>query len=102
MLRAIRFSAQLDFDIDNFTFTAIKELSGYIIHISKERIQGEINKILEAKSPQKLSLLWDSDLSKIIFPQIRSVPDIWSDLIKHFIGSVNQKEILLSLLFYPV
>lgn len=100
MLRAIRFSAQLDFDIDNFTFTAIKELSGYIIHISKERIQGEINKILEAKSPQKLSLLWDSDLSKIIFPQIRSVPDIWYDLIKHFIGSVNQKEILLSLLFY--
>ncbi len=100
MLRAIRFSAQLDFDIDKGTFAAIKEISGDIVHISKERIQGEINKILEAKAPQKLSLLWHSDLSKVIFPQIENIPSIWYDLIKHFIGSVNQKEILLSLLFH--
>ncbi|NLE26158.1 MAG: CCA tRNA nucleotidyltransferase [Clostridiaceae bacterium] len=100
MLRAIRFSAQLDFDIDKSTFAAINELSGDIIHISKERIQGEMNKILEAKAPHKLSLLWDSGLSKVIFPQIQSLPSIWGDIIKNFIGSENQKEILLSLLFY--
>lgn len=100
MLRAIRFSAQLDFDIDKSTFTAINELSGDIIHISKERIQAEMNKILEAKAPQKLSLLWDSGLSKVIFPRIQSLPSIWCDVIKHFMGSDNQKEILLSLLFY--
>ena len=100
MLRAIRFSAQLDFSIDKITFAAINELSGDIIHISKERIQGEINKILEAKAPQKLSLLWDSGLNKVIFPLIERIPSIWFDVITHFIGSKNQKEILLSLLFY--
>ncbi len=100
MLRAIRFSAQLDFDIEKSTFAGINELSDNIIHISKERIQGEMNKILEAKAPHKLSLLWDSGLSKVIFPWIQSLPSIWCDIIKNFIGSENQKEILLSLLFY--
>ena len=100
MLRAIRFSAQLNFDIDNDTFAAIKEHASDIVHISKERIQAEINKILDANAPQKISLLWQSGLSKVIFPQIDSIPDIWFDLIKPLIGSKDQKDLFLSLLFY--
>ena len=46
ILRAIRFSAQLDFKIEEKTLQAIKELYRDILHISKERIQAEINKIL--------------------------------------------------------
>lgn len=100
MLRAIRFSAQLDFSIDKCTFSSINQLSGDLIHISKERIQSEINKILESKFPQKISLLWDSGLSKIIFPGVEKLPSNWFETIKHFIGSENQKIINLSLIFY--
>lgn len=100
MLRAIRFSAQLDFDIDENTFAAINQLSGDLSHISKERIQSEINKILESNSPQKFALLWDSGLSKIVFPLIEKLQSSWCEAAKHFIGSQSQKVILLSLLFY--
>ncbi len=100
MLRAIRFSAQLNFDIEKTTFAAINDISKDLNHISKERIQAEINKILESIAPQKLSLLWDSGLSKVVFPEIEVLPNSWRDIIKLFIGSKHQKIILLSLLFY--
>ncbi|MGI6084631.1 MAG: CCA tRNA nucleotidyltransferase [Acetivibrionales bacterium] len=100
MLRAIRFSAQLDFDIDKNTFAAMIQHSRDLTHISRERIQAEINKILESNYPQKLSLLWDSGISTIVFPGIETLPAIWYKAAKHFTGSQYQKVILFSLLFY--
>jgi tRNA nucleotidyltransferase (CCA-adding enzyme) len=100
MLRAIRFSAQLDFDIEKITFAAINNLSEDLNHVSKERIQAEINKIFESKTPQKLYLIWKSGLSKVVFSGIESLPESWCITIKPFIGSAYQKVILLSLLFY--
>lgn len=46
MLRAIRFSAQLDFKIEEDTLNAIKKLKNNVKNISKERTREEFNKIL--------------------------------------------------------
>lgn len=102
MLRAIRFSAQLGFNIENNTKAAIEMLFDNLSYISKERVQAELNKILESSSPEKLKLLWDTGLNRIIFPEISDFPDSWYDSIKYLLGEKNQKEILLTLFFYEV
>lgn len=50
LLRAIRFSAQLDFDIELKTWKAIEELSDKIHHVSRERVWQELFKLLKGKS----------------------------------------------------
>ena len=51
MLRAIRFATQLNFKIETASSNAIKEQSHRIEIITKERINVEIQKILECKKP---------------------------------------------------
>ena len=53
MLRAIRFSAQLNFTLDSSTQAAIKELHPLISHISIERVKVELEKIWVSNYPSK-------------------------------------------------
>ena len=53
ILRAIRFSAQLDFNIDKKTYSSIKNNYKLINNISKERIRNELEKILLCSNPIK-------------------------------------------------
>ena len=46
ILRAIRFSAQLGFSIEERTYEAIKVIAPNMVHVSKERIQVELTKLL--------------------------------------------------------
>jgi poly(A) polymerase/tRNA nucleotidyltransferase (CCA-adding enzyme) len=57
MLRAIRFSAQLGFHVEQETSEAIKKLSQNIDHVSKERIRDEFIKIVESDSPMNAFIL---------------------------------------------
>ena len=68
MLRAVRFSAQLDFKIDQQTWQGICDNSEKISKISGERICMELNGILtcQAKS-YAAKMLFDSGLSQAIF-----------------------------------
>ncbi len=70
MLRAIRFAACLDFDIDEDTFKAIKSCCVLIKNVSNERILGELNKILLCDRPEKIRLLYESGLMKYIIPEL--------------------------------
>lgn len=71
MLRAIRFSAQLNFSIEPETYNAIKENADRIKIVSGERIIDEINKIILTEMPSVgFELLYKSGLLKIIFPQM--------------------------------
>jgi tRNA nucleotidyltransferase (CCA-adding enzyme) len=54
MLRAIRFSAQLDFNMDSTVLTSIKNNSHLIMNISRERIGDELTKILISNHPDKI------------------------------------------------
>ena len=72
MLRAIRFAAQLGYEIETKTFEGIKVLSKNITHISKERVREEINKILLSENPSKgFLILSESGLLKYIFPELQ-------------------------------
>ena len=71
MLRAVRFSSQLGFNIDDNTRKSIKENSQRLEILSPERIADEVNKILMSNNPsvgfielEKLNLL------KYIIPEL--------------------------------
>ncbi|MDE6225482.1 MAG: CCA tRNA nucleotidyltransferase, partial [Muribaculaceae bacterium] len=79
MLRAIRFATQLKFSIDFATFEAIKRNAERIKIISKERIYSELTKIMQSPKPAiGWSLLLDSGLLKLIFPQLESLHGVES------------------------
>lgn len=69
MMRAIRFSAQLDFAIEEETLTAIRALSGNLAKVSAERIQVELCKCLGSDHPEKFRLFYETGLTKIFLPE---------------------------------
>ena len=74
MLRAIRFSTQLNFIIDPKTFFSIKKFAERIKIISQERITTELNKILLSSRPSRgIELLSKSGLLKIILPWVENL-----------------------------
>ena len=66
MLRAIRFSAQLSFDIEPLTYEAINALASTTSYVSKERIYVELSKILISDHPEYISLVHDTGISRYI------------------------------------
>jgi len=71
MLRAVRFGAQLDYEIEETTLGAIKEMASSILHVSAERIRDEILKIITQEQPGKgLRLLRETGLLKYILPDV--------------------------------
>jgi poly(A) polymerase len=51
MMRAVRFATQLQFEIEEKTFEAIKKMAPRLSIISKERILDELNKIIMSPKP---------------------------------------------------
>ncbi|MEM1259932.1 MAG: HD domain-containing protein [Bacteroidota bacterium] len=77
MLRAIRFAAQLEFEIALGSLQAIMENRERIKIVSKERIVAEIHKILMTKKPSVgLALLHRTGLLSFIFPELRALQGI--------------------------
>ncbi|MEO1263404.1 MAG: HD domain-containing protein [Bacteroidota bacterium] len=71
MMRAIRFSTQLDFRIEDQTLKGIARYRNRIHIVSKERIATELNKIILAETPSKgFKLLFKSGLLHILFPEM--------------------------------
>jgi len=71
MMRAIRFSSQLGFTIEQKTFQAIKDEADRISIVSQERITDELIKIIDSPVPSVgFDLLYLSGLLHIIFPQM--------------------------------
>lgn len=71
MMRAIRFSCQLGFDIDKNTLSSIKKNHYLIYKISKERIRDELIKILTSDTPDYgINLLVETGLMDYIIPEL--------------------------------
>lgn len=69
MLRAVRFSGQLGFTIEENTFVAIKKLSGNLKLISAERIHSELNKLLVSPHPDYLRIAYETGITAVIMPE---------------------------------
>ena len=79
MLRALRFSAQLGFEIDPETYEAIKELAPNLINVSKERINVELTKLLMSDHPNHIALVSESGLSGYISDHFDDAFDVTNE-----------------------
>jgi poly(A) polymerase/tRNA nucleotidyltransferase (CCA-adding enzyme) len=72
LMRAIRLACELDFEIEEKTFQAIKKFADLIQYIANERIRDEFNRILMSKNAVKgIELLRESNLLKEILPELQ-------------------------------
>lgn len=71
MMRAIRFANQLNFEIEEESFEAIKQNKERLKIISTERITDEFNKIMLCEKPSYgINLLFETGLLNQFFPQL--------------------------------
>ncbi len=77
MLRAIRFSTQLGFEIEPNTLKSIASNKQRIHIISKERITSEIEKIMLTPKPSTgFKLLFDTGLLQLIMPEVAALQGV--------------------------
>ncbi len=69
ILRALRFSAQLDFTIEERTQEAIRNQAVFLKDISAERIHVELTKLLTSKHPERLRVAYELGVTKIVLPE---------------------------------
>ncbi len=72
MLRAVRFTATLDFALDDTTAAAVREMAGQLVIVSAERVAQELKKMLVDKHRRRaIELCEDVGLLPIILPELR-------------------------------
>lgn len=69
ILRAVRFSAQLGFEIEASTVAGIKACKHLLANISKERIRDEFIKICMSDRPEAINTLYELGLLEYILPE---------------------------------
>lgn len=75
ILRAFRFSAQLDFTIEENTLSAARELKNNLCAVSAERIRDELTKLLVSDHPEKFEALWENGITALILPEFDKCMD---------------------------
>ncbi|WP_250673202.1 CCA tRNA nucleotidyltransferase [Paraclostridium ghonii] len=114
IIRAVRFSSKLNFDIEPKTLKSIYKNINLIKNISAERIQEELNKILLSDNPEKIYILYDAKLFDVL--KINNVRVNKKDLLKiksskkdlairlsifiYILGDINESKKILDLLKY--
>jgi putative nucleotidyltransferase with HDIG domain len=89
LLRAVRFAAQLDFEIEPKTFVAVKKLAPKIKLISAERIRDELLKLFSPPHAARgLNLLRESGLLEHVLPEIAATIECEQSPDFHPEGSV--------------
>lgn len=113
MMRAVRFAAQLGYEIEEGTFNAIKELAPTLSKISAERIQVELVKLLTSDNPDKVRQLYETGMTKVIMPEFdlcmeteQNNPHHAYSVGEHIIKSVteirNDKVLRLTMLLHDI
>lgn len=69
IMRAVRFSAQLGFQIEAATRNALHVLAPNLAHVSAERIQVELVKLLVSPHPDYFRIAYEAGITKEFFPE---------------------------------
>lgn len=81
LLRAVRFTATLEFKLEEKTFQAVKDNAEWLSAISKERICDEFIKIIESDNAYEgILLLEKTGLLQYIIPELREGIDVGQNL----------------------
>ena len=99
ILRAIRFSAQLGYSIEENTKAAITRLAPNLRNISAERIQVELTKLLTSPHPDYMEVVYETGVSAIILPELDICMKTEQNHKHHCMGV--GKHILCSLTYAP-
>lgn len=96
LLRAIRFAARLDFEIDANTFGAIKDCAGNIHGVSAERVRDELAQMLTGPHPRRaFELLKKAGLLRRILPEIDALQGVAQPEQFHPEGDVWEHTLML-------
>jgi poly(A) polymerase len=96
LLRAVRFAAQLQFEIEPETFDAVRAHAPQIRRISAERVRDELLKLfLPPHAARGLELLRDSGLLNEVLPELRATLDCEQSPPYHPEGSVFNHLLLM-------
>jgi tRNA nucleotidyltransferase (CCA-adding enzyme) len=113
MLRAVRFSAQLGYRIEENTAAAIRELASGLEKISAERIQVELVKLVTSPHPDYLRIAYETGITKVILPEFdlcmetpQNNPHHCYDVGEHILHSMlaiaPDKVLRLGMLFHDI
>jgi len=83
ILRAVRFAAQLGFEIEQDTMKAVCEKVANLKNISAERIRVELTKILLSDHPDRLKVAYEAGITRVIFPEFDSTMTTLQNNIHH-------------------
>ena len=96
MLRAVRFAARFDYEIDPATFSAIRQLAPQIYQVSQERVRDELTKMLtEGRARRAFHLLDESGLLREVLPEISAMKGVEQPPQFHPEGDVFVHTLLL-------
>ena len=95
ILRALRFSSQLDFDIDKNTADAIHGLKELLKNISAERIREELIKFFGSEYPERVyEILTDyKDVFSYVIPHLSSVDEY--EKISRSVSKISDRDLRL-------
>ncbi|MBV43087.1 MAG: tRNA nucleotidyltransferase [Crocinitomicaceae bacterium] len=96
MLRAIRFSSQLGFRIEDSNLLSIRNNASRLNIITQERIHTELHKIIQSKKPSNgFKLLDKGDLLHRFFPELSNLKGVeWRNGIGHKDNFYHTLEVL--------
>ncbi|MBZ5705760.1 MAG: CCA tRNA nucleotidyltransferase [Acidobacteriia bacterium] len=96
MLRAVRFAARFDYQIEPKTFAAIPRMAAQIHQVSRERVRDELTRMLTEGHARRAFLLLDkSGLLKEILPEITAMKGVEQPPQFHPEGDVFVHTLLL-------
>lgn len=113
IMRAIRFSAQLGYEIEAGTKDAIRALAPQLSRISAERIQVELVKLVTSDHPDYLRIAYDTGVTAIILPELDRAMETAQNHPHHCYGvgehilhamtaAESAKELRLAMLFHDI
>jgi len=92
ILRAVRFSAQLGFTIEGDTKGAVIDKVELLHNISAERIRVELTKLLLSNHPDRLRILYEVGITRVVLPEFDAMMTTQQKNIHH-IYSVGEHTI---------
>ena len=96
LIRAVRFAAGFQFEIEPYTYNTIKELADTIFQVSAERIRDELCKMLTGVHPaNSIQLLDEVGMLKVILPEVTAMKGIKQPEEFHPEGDVWEHTMLM-------